>query len=59
MLSYVAFYLDVAIELRPLDRGCYLPGAARADLSLQRWRGVGPRSASGQPQPGSSPSSRA
>jgi phenylalanyl-tRNA synthetase beta chain len=26
VLSYVSFYLDVSTELRPLDRGCFLPG---------------------------------
>jgi len=26
VLSYVAFYLDVTAELRPLERGCFLPG---------------------------------
>lgn len=26
VMSYLAFYLDVALELRPLDRGCFLPG---------------------------------
>lgn len=39
VLSYLAFYLDVAIELRPLDRGCFLPGRA-AELVLDG-HGVG------------------
>ena len=39
VLSYVAFYLDVAIELRPLDRGCFLPGRG-AELVLDG-HGVG------------------
>ena len=26
VLSYVAFYLDVQAELRPVERGCFLPG---------------------------------
>jgi phenylalanyl-tRNA synthetase beta chain len=39
VLSYLAFYLDVAIELRPLDRGCFLPGRG-AELVLDG-HGVG------------------
>ena len=26
VMSYLGFYLDVSLELRPLDRGCFLPG---------------------------------
>jgi phenylalanyl-tRNA synthetase beta chain len=39
VLSYLAFYLDVAVELRPLDRGCFLPGRG-AELVLDG-QGVG------------------